>query len=1249
MIAAKAAEPGRTKKAEAPEQKAQRQAASPQAPTFNPLWQQLALGVQAKLAVSAPDDPHEREADRVADRVMRMADRTAVRSPLSFSAIPVRPTQRKCAACEEEEKLQRKENASTAGTSAGIPPGVHETLSAPGQPLDPTTRGLFEQRFGRDFSRVRVHTDGQAARTAKAIHALAFTHGQDIYFGEGQFQPGRAQGDKLLAHELTHTVQQGEASGVQVQPVERAAVNQPDELDGKPAAGAAEQVTSDARRQANEITPARSLAIQRQPESALIGAVGVFYPAAVLIGKNSTYELKGSGKFEPDLFLKAYILDQGNHALINVRFGNLAKGKLYVEKRESGEYRAAPTALPMIHPDITPPGAGKHLSLIVSIETGNEITGSIGVTQALPPNSIGAAYGSPEDQERFLELLIGQTAAHGKLENIKIQNELKNGFLNFWYVFVNHLYPGTYLIGIISIANELFLFKGSLHTSGKGLMAADTDVARDKTGDLFGRIEMGTEWEAKGFNGKLNATYEDGILEIRGSLKYDSPRVKGNLNVLATEENRARQAIQSQLAAIQPGGAVGAGGSTPASGTMTPSGSAPGGGAAAVAGGDTGGVSRLALTGWGVLNLVVTDKIDADAAFVVDPDGYLTVRGTIRSPHKITLMDAKPLAEENLFEDDYSEMVPVLWAAGVRAKVHATLTASAIFGPLTLHHITITGVYSTRPGAGSEIEIYAKVNLSASAKARFEVGGELAARLGTKYKYLGVSVASVALNIAPEAEVRGVVEAQPTIKRQTKGTGSSDEKPKYIIGGELFIGGELDLKLTGDLVFAAAGVEIHTIHLGDKVYPIAGFGLTTDVSYTLGSDETPKVNYKKGRFEPSRFIRQIIQEKHPKDTDGKVTGGFKEDGKEKGKVVSSADIPPEPPQPSKTQLIQFSMAGSPHTLFLTLAGPAEPVTLEMASKRGPVRPKIYKAQRDLIDVKYDGETDEATKNKIDRRINDLQQADRDAARVEQAAFKLGGEPEATPMDAPGLKELGDELQNYGERYHVTDLTEPTPGQAQPTGPAQPGTGPGIDQEAEDVMSSWTDLKKDQQVIDQVRRILNTGSLPQSQFRTIMDKVKINRAAGKRFLGYLEQLVVRKFSGISVVFSDLEIGGNKFLGAAFMLRYIDENDLWGSVTEFEATRDDRRIDAIIRRTQYEFKSWGEFRANTFMEQIGKDYERTGLRGVRWVLQKRELGDKGAIIQLMKEALNDKDLRKKYGISLADSKAIIDELDRIVIVH
>jgi hypothetical protein len=89
----------------------------------------------------------------------------------------------------------------------GVPPIVYEVLRSPGQPLDPATHAFMEPRFGRDFSHVRVHTDAKAVESAQALNALAYTAGQNVVFGPGQFAPRTFAGKRLLAHELTHVIQ----------------------------------------------------------------------------------------------------------------------------------------------------------------------------------------------------------------------------------------------------------------------------------------------------------------------------------------------------------------------------------------------------------------------------------------------------------------------------------------------------------------------------------------------------------------------------------------------------------------------------------------------------------------------------------------------------------------------------------------------------------------------------------------------------------------------------------------------------------------------------------------------------------------------------------------------------------------------------------------------------------------------------------------------------------------------------------
>lgn len=111
-----------------------------------------------------------------------------------------------CAACAERASLQRKGAGPAA--SAEAPPVVHDVLRAPGQPLDAPALRLMEAGFHRSFDQVRIHTDDRAASSARAVNALAYTVGNHVVFDRGQYDATSRAGQRLLAHELTHVVQQ---------------------------------------------------------------------------------------------------------------------------------------------------------------------------------------------------------------------------------------------------------------------------------------------------------------------------------------------------------------------------------------------------------------------------------------------------------------------------------------------------------------------------------------------------------------------------------------------------------------------------------------------------------------------------------------------------------------------------------------------------------------------------------------------------------------------------------------------------------------------------------------------------------------------------------------------------------------------------------------------------------------------------------------------------------------------------------
>lgn len=128
------------------------------------------------------------------------------------------PVLRRCGgapcACDQGDETHVMRSAASPGPVVA-PPAVHEVLGSPGSPLDAGARVFLEPRFGTDFSQVRVHTDTRAAASAHSIGARAYTVGQDIVFGAGMYSPGTATGARLLAHELTHTIQQrGGTTGI---------------------------------------------------------------------------------------------------------------------------------------------------------------------------------------------------------------------------------------------------------------------------------------------------------------------------------------------------------------------------------------------------------------------------------------------------------------------------------------------------------------------------------------------------------------------------------------------------------------------------------------------------------------------------------------------------------------------------------------------------------------------------------------------------------------------------------------------------------------------------------------------------------------------------------------------------------------------------------------------------------------------------------------------------------------------------
>ena len=160
--------------------------------------------------------------------------RPAAQPAPGVSPAPGRLLQRKCdcgaragasGECEECRKKKLLQRRAVGPGASSVPPVVYEVLRSSGQPLDAETRALMEPHFGRDFSQVRVHTGARAMQSAHSLNAVAYTVGSDIVFAAGQVAPHLRLGNELLAHELTHVIQQGGAAGA----AEDLAIGPPDD------------------------------------------------------------------------------------------------------------------------------------------------------------------------------------------------------------------------------------------------------------------------------------------------------------------------------------------------------------------------------------------------------------------------------------------------------------------------------------------------------------------------------------------------------------------------------------------------------------------------------------------------------------------------------------------------------------------------------------------------------------------------------------------------------------------------------------------------------------------------------------------------------------------------------------------------------------------------------------------------------------------------------------------------------------
>ena len=808
--------------------------------------------VQAKLEVGAPGDAYELEADAMADRVMRMPAGEVASPPeldrvTSASSAQLQrafdettkteddeePKKKE----EEEEKkeekvievVQRKEASSDTLTTTPDIDSTIDSFKGRGAPLPDSERSFFEPRFGRDLSGVRLHTGADAAASARALDAQAYTVGDNVVFGAGRYAPGSASGRRLMAHELMHVVQQrpdrarrlASSSSVDASPggerVSRQAA--PAVADEAPAAPVAEAPPAPA-----EAEPATGEAGEPTEEMVLDGMTTFTPPSAVatfLAGRGTT------------------------GGPVHVRFGSLASGIITVRETR-GKYatvdRPRIQSIPLTHPGLEPlRTAGVEPVLVVGIRE-DAISGYISIRrgESVLPNPTAITDWIRDHPTEMGWMGLSDLRVPG------VVNTLEGGVLRLRVeglrFSVGGFLSGT---GSLGLENEALDFSGSATVRVAGLSETQLEIARDPTGVLSGRVEIPVTLAS--FSGNVLAVFSGGIVDITGRVRYATDKLTGELTLLVTDAATARNVALQRLDPSQV--------EASAEETAAPAAEGPRPG-------------PRALAGWGVLDFAFTEWLTGQAQVIVDNEGHITVIGEIAPPARVELFPQRDYIRR-IFTIEVRTLYGVPLVGNVFLFANIGLDAMAKLGPGTLYNITVAGTYSTDPRVFNNFSLAATLNISAFAGLRLRGEGGVGVEIVDHDIKAGVGVNAL-------AGVRGYVEATPTIGYREVADPVEGRQGEFFVHGHMELAAQPFLGLSGDLFveldspwWSPAPDEKWTWPLGELEYPLPGeFGIGADVDYVLGSDELPEIEFGEVDFNADRFMTDLMNDHVPPASQG---------------------------------------------------------------------------------------------------------------------------------------------------------------------------------------------------------------------------------------------------------------------------------------------------------------------------------------------------------------------------------------------
>lgn len=608
--------------------------------------------VQFRLKVGQPGDVYEREADAMANRVIELSRTRKAADASTFTSAHPQQVSRKPAL------LMMQSNGTPPIAADQLETRLQQARGS-GSPLDVNTRTEMEDSFSSNFSGVQIHTGQEAASLSQSLGARAFTHGNNIFFNRNEYQPQSERGKHLLAHELTHTIQQGHGVQRKVADSHSFPTKQTEsELQKVPDALASQALTS------SEVVDLSS---------------GFFSPSDKVKSEIEAQGKKGLG-------VRTMIKDVTSEGLVNVKVnhsGNydfIDKGSMPMRLRNPWANQLG--GLYIHHKVKNNQAIDEYASITAEDGDRNDWL------KALKKNS--TVLGGLGLKVRNLPTPVN------KLENGKLTlgvNELKVEVGGFVDAQFNLLLENTNKPKIDAVANI------NVKGVAKGVLRLDNSQEK-----LTGEVGLGID--LKGFSGEAKVKYkEDGNIDVGGKASYNANKLSGEIQFVATDLRTANQFGRDAIAA--------AGGKEKVKDAPPP---------APVPAAKSGSKER-ALAATGQLGFNLTEWFAGTVNVVVDGRGEITVIGRITPPAEIELFKQQDREPEKITELEARAYYGIPIVGNLNVFANIGLYALAKLGPAKLYQIEVLGTYSTDPNIQRNIQISGSLNISAYAGLRLRAEG----------------------------------------------------------------------------------------------------------------------------------------------------------------------------------------------------------------------------------------------------------------------------------------------------------------------------------------------------------------------------------------------------------------------------------------------------------------------------------------------------------------------------------------------